>query len=102
MLQDAGRKLIERLSRSQIYQDYEQAFSRATGLPLTLRPLQIWQPAHRGKKHENPFCVLMAQHSHSCAACLQVQEKIAQPSGPEAKTATCFAGLCDSAVPVRV
>ncbi|MEY2430062.1 MAG: hypothetical protein QOJ40_2947 [Verrucomicrobiota bacterium] len=98
----ANERLIERLSRSQIYQDYEQAFSRATGLPLTLRPLEIWQPAHRGKKHENPFCVLMAGHSHTCAACLQVQEKIADSSGPEAKTATCFAGLCDSAVPVRV
>ena len=98
----ANDGLIERLSRSQIYQDYERAFSHATGLPLTLRPLQTWQPAHRGKKHENPFCVLMAQHSRSCAACLQVQEKIAGSPGTEAKTATCFAGLCDSAVPVRV
>jgi len=102
MLQDAGRKLIEQLSRSQIYQDYKRAFSNATGLPLTLRPVEVWQPAHRGKKHENRFCLLMAQHSRSCAACLEVQQKIAEASGEAVKTVKCFAGLCDSAVPVRV
>jgi len=102
MLQEAGRKLIEQLSRSQIYQDYERAFSNATGLPLTLRSVEVWQPAHRGKKHENRFCLLMAQHSRSCAACLEVQQKIAESPTEAGKTVRCFAGLCDSAVPVRV
>src|SRR6266567_5276369 len=102
MLQQAGKELRERLSRSQIYEDYERAFSRATGLPLSLRPVETWQPAHRGKKHENRFCLLMAQHSRSCAACLEVQQQIAQPPGEAARTVRCFAGLCDSAVPVRV
>src|SRR5881296_4303062 len=51
MLQEDGKKLIEQLSRSQIYEDYERAFSSATGLPLTLRSVEVWQPAHRGKKH---------------------------------------------------
>ena len=102
MLQEEGKKLIEQLSRSQIYEDYERAFSNATGLPLTLRSVEVWQPAHRGKKHENRFCLLMAQHSRSCAACLEVQQKIAESPGEGAKTVRCFAGLCDSAVPVRV
>jgi AraC-like DNA-binding protein/ligand-binding sensor protein len=102
MLQEEGRKLIEQLSRSKIYEDYERAFSNATGLPLTLRSVEVWQPAHRGKKHENRFCLLMAQHSRSCAACLEVQQKIADAPGDTAKTVRCFAGLCDSAVPVRV
>src|SRR5947209_19888058 len=96
----ANKGLIEQLSRSQIYQDYERAFSHTAGLPLTLRPVEIWQPAHRGKKHENPFCLLMAKQSRSCAACLQVQDQIGQNPGQEAKTVRCFAGLCDSAVPV--
>src|SRR5207302_1584487 len=98
----ANMGLIEQLSRSQIYQDYERAFSQSTGLPLTLRPVEIWQPAHRGKKHENPFCVLMAGHSRSCAACLQVQQKIAESPQQSTKTVTCFAGLCDTAVPVHL
>ena len=99
---EAGRKLIEQLSRSQIYQDYERAFSRASGLPLTLRPAEVWHSAHRKKKYENPFCALMAEHSRSCAACLEVQQKIAEGSGQKASTVTCFAGLCDTAVPVRL
>jgi AraC-like DNA-binding protein/ligand-binding sensor protein len=99
---DTNKKFVEQLSRSQIYQDYERAFSRATGLPLTLRPVEIWQPAHRGKKTENPFCTLMASHSRTCAACLEVQEKLSQNTTQDAKTVTCFAGMCDSAVPIRV
>src|SRR6266446_9791783 len=102
MLPEAGAKLIQQLSSSRIYQDYELAFSGSTGLPLTLRPIDIWQPALKGKKRENPFCILMAQHSRSWAACLDVQHKLAQGPGSEAKTVRCFAGLCDSAVPVRL
>jgi AraC-like DNA-binding protein/ligand-binding sensor protein len=102
MGENANTALIERLSQSSIYQDYERAFSEATGLPLSLRPLEIWRPAHRGKKHENPFCALMAQHSRTCAACLQVQEKLTTNPGPDARTVKCFAGLCDTAVPVRM
>jgi AraC-like DNA-binding protein/ligand-binding sensor protein len=104
MGENANKLLVERLSQSRIYRDYERAFSEATGLPLSLRPLEIWQPVHRGKKHENPFCALMAQHSRSCAACLQVQEKLSSDTSDEqeAKTVKCFAGMCDTAVPVRL
>src|SRR5690242_14195192 len=34
---DENKRFIDSLSRSQIYQDYERAFSKTTGLPLTLR-----------------------------------------------------------------
>jgi AraC-like DNA-binding protein len=44
----------------------------------------------------------MAQSNRSCAACLQMQRKIEDQAGLEPKTLKCFAGLCDSAVPVRV
>jgi AraC-like DNA-binding protein/ligand-binding sensor protein len=94
--------LIDRLSQSQIYQDYEHAFSETTGLPLTLRPVEVWQMAHQGKKHQNPFCSLMAQGSRSCAACLDVQRKISDPSATEVQTTICFAGLCDATVPLRM
>jgi AraC-like DNA-binding protein/ligand-binding sensor protein len=97
----ANKKFIEQLSRSQIFQDYERAFSKATGLPLSLRGIETWQPVHRGKKNENPFCALMATKSKACAACLEMQARIAQTDG-ECKTLTCFAGLCDTAVPIRI
>jgi YesN/AraC family two-component response regulator len=97
----ANKQLIEQLSRSQIYQDYEQAFSRSTGLPLKLRTTEVWQLAQQGAKYENPFCAILSKHSRSCSACLQVQQKIVESPGTVPKTVTCFAGMCDTAVPVK-
>jgi AraC-like DNA-binding protein/ligand-binding sensor protein len=93
--------LLEQLSRSQIFADYQKAFGEATGLPLSLRPVEAWQPVHHDHPHENPFCALMAKTSRSCAACLDVQETIAQDPGPGARTVMCFAGLNDTAIPLR-
>ena len=102
MDRDENKRFIESLSRSQIYQDYERAFSKTTGLPLTLRPLEPWNLVHQGKKYENPFCALMAETNKSCAACLEVQQKIASAAGHGPRTVRCFAGLCDTGVPVSV
>ena len=98
----ARSSLVEALTASRIYQDYERAFSESTGLPVSLRPVETWQLPHNGKKQENPFCALMAERSRSCAACLNTQEKLSQGARTGAKTVTCDAGLTDSAVPVRV
>jgi len=101
MQKDPDSRLLEQLSRSRIYQDYEQAFGDATKLPLSLRPLKVWEMAHRKKRYENPFCAMLAESREACAACLQVQKEITQGNG-ETKTVTCFAGLCDTAVPVTL
>src|SRR5690349_15481797 len=98
----AKARIVEQLSRSQIYQDYERAFSQTTGLPLSLRPMETWQLSHRGKKQENPFCALMAGHNRACAACLEAQAEIVQAVGCGPRTVKCFAGLCDTGVPVSV
>lgn len=97
-----NKKFIEALSQSQIYQDYERAFSKTTGLPLSLRPVETWQRAHTGKKTENPFCLLLAEQNRACAACLEVQAQIAGAQGCGPRTVKCFAGLCDTGVPVSV
>jgi AraC-like DNA-binding protein/ligand-binding sensor protein len=94
--------IIQQLSESQIYRDYEKAFNNATLLPLALRPEVIWQPALRDKKNENAFCALMAKSSRSCAACLQVQDELTQGEPRESHTVSCFAGLSDTAVPLIV
>ena len=96
-----SKTLIETLTHSKIYQDYERAFSEATGLPVALRPVESWQLPHHGKRSENPFCALVAQKSRSCAACLQVQQKLSESATHEAQSVTCQLGLCDTAVPVR-
>jgi AraC-like DNA-binding protein len=97
-----SRSLVDQLKRSQIYRDYESAFRETTGLPISLRPVEAFDLPHHGDPNESPFCMLMARSNHSCAACLQLQRKIEDQAKLEPKTLKCFAGLCDSAVPVRV
>jgi AraC-like DNA-binding protein len=96
------RALIEMLSKSKIYQDYERAFSEATSLPMALRPVESWQLPLHGKRHENPFCEMMSRKSRACAACLQVQEKLHQRATLVPATVTCEHGMSDTAVPVRL
>lgn len=97
-----SRALVAQLRRSQVFRDYEHAFRETTGLPFTLRPIEAFDLPHHGDPNEAPFCALMAQSNHSCAACLQLQRKVEEASQLEPRTLKCFAGLCDSAVPVRV
>ena len=97
-----SRELVERLKKSQIYRDYEKAFRETTGMPINLRPIESFDLPHHDDPKEAPFCALMARTNHTCAACLQLQKKVEEQAQLEPKTLKCFAGLCDSAVPVRV
>ena len=97
-----SRALVEQLKRSDIFRDYQKAFQEATGLPFSLRAIEAFDLPHQGDRHGNPFCALMARSNQSCSACLQLQRKVEEQAKMEPKTLKCFAGLCDSAVPVRV
>ncbi len=97
-----NKELIDALTASKIFQDYEHAFSETTGLPVALRPVESWQLPQHGKKNENPFCAMMAEKSRSCAACLRLQQELADKAQYEAQTLNCELGLCDTAVPVRL
>lgn len=97
-----SRHLVDQIKRSRIYRDYEQAFREATGLPLALRPIEAFDLPHHGDPKESPFCALVAQTSRSCSGCLMHQRKVEEEARLQPKTLKCFAGLCDSAVPVRV
>ena len=99
---NAYGQLIETLTRSEMFQDYERAYTEATGMPMTLRPVETWQLPFRGKRKENAYCALMAGQSHTCAACLQLQAKLAQDALHEPATRTCAYGLCETAVPVKL
>ncbi len=101
-LSTESRTLVEKLRQSKIYRDYVGAFRETTGLPINLRPVEGFDLSHHGDPNENPFCALMAQSNRSCAACLQLQRRVEDEAGLEPKTLRCFAGLCDSSVPVRV
>jgi len=44
----------------------------------------------------------MAQKSRSCAACLQMQQQLSDNGTHAAVTITCYSGMCDTVVPVRL
>jgi AraC-like DNA-binding protein/ligand-binding sensor protein len=98
----ANRQLIQALLRSRLFRDYENVFTRATGLPLTLRPREYWQLAHHGKKQENPFCALLAERPATLAVCLQSHESMIRHTGVLPHSVTCPFGLTETAVPVKL
>jgi AraC-like DNA-binding protein len=99
---NGSANVIEKLANSKVYQEYERAFNEATGLPVSLRPVESWQLPHHGRRNENPFCSFMAQKSRSCSACLQTQQALTEKATEQPQSVTCAHGLCDTAVPVRL
>jgi AraC-like DNA-binding protein len=99
---DSNKQLIDMLRRSRLFRDYESVFTKATGLPLALRPLEYWQLAHHGKKQENPFCAMLAENPATLAVCLQAHEEMIQHTGELPHTVTCPFGLTETAVPVKL
>jgi AraC-like DNA-binding protein len=99
---DSNKQLIGMLRRSRLFRDYEGVFTKATGLPLTLRPLEYWQLAHHGKKQENPFCALLAENPATLAVCLEAHDDMIRHTGDIPHTVTCPFGLSETAVPVKL
>ena len=40
---NANGHLLETLAHSEMYQNYERAYTEVTGMPVTLRPVETWQ-----------------------------------------------------------
>jgi AraC-like DNA-binding protein len=99
---NGDRGLVEALSNSKVFQDYERAFTEATGMPVAFRAVESWQLPHHGKRNEGPFCALVSEKSRACASCLQTQEQLAEAAAEDACTLNCPNGLSDTAVPVRL
>jgi len=99
---NANGQIIEALIRSEMFQNYERAYTEATGMPMTLRPVEAWRLPFHGKRKENAFCAVMAGKSQTCAACLQLQGTLTQDAINEPATRTCAYGLCETAVPVKL
>ncbi len=97
-----NKQLIDMLRRSRLFRDYERVFTKATGLPLALRPLEFWQHEHHNKTNENLFCRMLAERRSTLAVCLQSHADIVKHTGATPRTETCPFGLTETAVPVRL
>ncbi len=102
----ASQRALEILSASQMYRDYERAFTQGTGLPLRLQGPGLLRAVRYAKRQENPFCALMAASDRSCtpssAQGYALQCRLEEEAQFAPKTVKGFAGLCETAVPVRV
>ncbi len=98
---DAGA-MVSHLQQTDLFREYQSAFENLTGLPLALKPAGSFQPPLHGSKRLNLFCALMARRNSSCAACLQLQQRLEDAATFAPRTLERFAGLSESAVPVYV
>src|SRR2546430_14890393 len=98
----SDQEVMRHLSRSQIFKDYERAFSEATGLPLNIRRHDSWSPARHGKEDRDSFASILDRFNNARAACLRAQTDASGESDSTTRTVTWFAGLSESAVPVYV
>lgn len=97
-----GDSLLRALQHSELFRDFRGAFESVTGLPLELKRSDSFRFPFDGAQRPNPFCALMASRNRSCAACLQLQQRLHDDAAQGPMTLECIAGLSESAVPVRV
>jgi AraC-like DNA-binding protein/ligand-binding sensor protein len=98
----ADKDLVRKLAASTLFRDYQEAFTTATGLPLSLHAVDDWQLAHAGDRHQNPFCQLVAKNNHSCAGCLQLQQQVCNTANGVPATLKCSFGLSESAIKIKL
>jgi AraC-like DNA-binding protein/ligand-binding sensor protein len=99
--QRRGQRLVAKLSESELFQEYQAAFRGATGLSLTLRPVRSFYE-REALVGQNSLCRLLSETVQGCMSCATVQTSLELEATLGPKSVHCFAGLCDSAVPVRV
>src|SRR5438445_13233290 len=87
----SDQEVVRYLSRSQIFKDYERAFSEAMGLPLNIRGHDSWSPAHHGKEDRTSFASILARFNKARAACLRAQTGASNPASTT-RTVTWFTG----------
>jgi len=96
--------LFERLAKSDRFKIYQDAFRTATGLPLRLVSSD---PDHwcldDQSINRSPFCEKLNLCKAACHACIDTNRRLikeAEVNGPS--SCHCFAGLCATAVPVKL
>ncbi|MGK0188586.1 MAG: AraC-like DNA-binding protein/ligand-binding sensor protein [Verrucomicrobiales bacterium] len=96
-------QLIEKLKSAPFYQVYQNAFRSATGLPLVLVSAdeQSFNPC-RASENQNPFCREINTGANQCAECVLAQKCALNMATDRAGTTECFAGMKETAVPVKL
>ena len=99
---NSNQKLIEILARSEMFQNYERAFNDLTGMPLALRPVEMWELPRDGRGQQSQFRAEMAGRNCSCSACRQLEENLSRGAMNGPATMTCACGRHETAAPVKL
>ncbi len=93
--------LHHRLLNSDLFQVYQKAFESATGLPLLLKTADQSSDEAPENTFRNPFCQDLNSGKKPCQHCLNADQCLTARSEEQAHTTKCFAGLKETAIPVR-
>ncbi len=99
-----GNTLLDRILLSDRFKIYQDAFRITTGLPLRLVSAD---PDHwcldDQSVNRSPFCEALNLCGGSYAACQETNRRLMKKAETEGPcTCNCFAGLCATAVPVKM
>ncbi|MDF1859115.1 MAG: helix-turn-helix domain-containing protein [Verrucomicrobiales bacterium] len=95
-------RIFRRLADSALFKTYQEAFVGATGLPLSIIPVNKEDQCQDLEEESgNPFCHAMNGAKSACRECAMVDRCFRDETGEGAKTVTCFASMKETAVPVR-
>lgn len=102
--QEFENNLLQRIANSERYKMYQDAFRTATGLPLRLVSADpdAWCLDDQ-RINRSPFCEALNLCDRACGACVETNRRLmkeAEVNGPT--TCHCFAGLCATAVPIKM
>ena len=98
----SDKKLIEALSRSEVYRDYERTFTGATGLPLVLRPVEFLGLPFQGRRNESEFSRFLSGNRQWCARYLRRRNDHVGNTTDQPRSIQCPFGLTETMVPVRL
>src|SRR5947207_12071868 len=60
---DENLEVLRAIANSRVFTEFGRAFTRATGLPVALSPVESLQLSFHNCRDQVPFCALMARES---------------------------------------
>ncbi len=91
---------FDKLVNAPLFATYRKAFMDATGLGLRLIPFREKVPSS-DMEFSSPFCAILNESSDACRSCDRACQKLYRSAETAAQTVSCFAGLRETAIPVR-
>lgn len=92
--------VFEKLNQSSLYSTYRNAFVDATGLGLKLISYDE-ESDEVSSEYRSEFCALLNQSRSACLSCNHACHTLYQSAVTSGQTISCFAGLRETAIPIR-